>query len=248
MTAPRLWDKFESRILEITGVALVLMRTAAELPDDEKKLNQLLARYIRDAVWMLRASDTGSDHAPHLDVSNQPDPDDSTPAGREDMRPDLQWELKDVQARTREEYQRFYAMECKRLGAPSSPSWVLNKRYVKDGIKRFTRPEYSYGSPKSNPSASMIGYVQNMELGDILKEVNHYCGINRMAQIRLSEQGWQSELSFLHQLVRRPEIHPLALYLRHIWVDLRSIPIDSTKTKPKKSRRKTPGTHVKKIL
>ncbi len=238
MTAPRLWDKFESRILEITSVALVLMRTASELPEDEKNLNQILAKYIRKAMWMLRASDPGFDHAPHLDASNQPDPDDSSAAIRDDMRPDFQWELKNEQARTREEYQRFYAMECKRLGAPSSPSWVLNKQYVTDGIKRFTRREYSYGSPRSNPSASMIGYIQNMKLENILLEVNYYCAINRIAIIRLSEQGWQSDLTFLHHLVSRPEIHPLVLHLQHLWLDLRSIPIAPKKPKLRMSRKK----------
>jgi hypothetical protein len=82
MTPSLLWDKFESRVLEITSLALLLMRTATSLPDDEKLLNQILARYIRKAIWMLRASDTGLVHAPHLDAANQPDLTDIKPAAR----------------------------------------------------------------------------------------------------------------------------------------------------------------------
>ena len=190
--------------------------------------------------------DTGFDHAPHLDAGNQPDLDDSGPTAREDTRPDFQWELKDEHARTREEYQGFYAMECKRLGSPSSASWVLNKQYVTDGIRRFLKPEHSYGSPKSNRSASMIGYVQTMDFRSILEEVNHYCHVNGVTQIKLSENGWQNDPSFLRQVLHRPEIHPLALLLRHMWLDLRSVPINPIKTKPKKTRRKTGGTRAKK--
>lgn len=210
------------------------MRTATSLPDDEKKLNQLLGRYIREAMWLLRASDTGFDHAPHLDASNQPDPDDESPAAREDTRPDFQWELKDSQARNREEYQRFYAMECKRLGEPSSPTWRFNEKYVTDGIQRFRTLKHSYGSPKSNRSASMVGYVQNMDFSSILKEVNHYCRVNGIAQIRLSRTGWLNDLNFLDQVVHRPIIHPMPLLLQHLWLDLRTIPIEAVKPKSMK--------------
>jgi hypothetical protein len=219
-----------------------MMRTAATLPDDEKELNQVLGRYIRDALWALRASDTGLDHAPHLDANNQPDADDSAPAEREYTRPDFQWELKDVQARNREEYQRFYALECKRLGLPTSRSWVLNEQYVTNGIKRFVKREYAYGSPKSNASAAMIGYVQTMELNQILDEVNGFCETNSVRQIDLSG-GWRKDISFLAHLLDRPEVHSAPLLLQHLWIDLRDVPVAPlmrrrTKTKKKSSRRR----------
>jgi hypothetical protein len=235
----RLWDRFESRVLEITCCALQLMRTATSLPDDEKELNQLLARYIREAMWMLRASDTGFDHAPHLDASNQPDLDDAIPATREHKRPDFQWELKDSRARARDEYQRFYAIECKRLGLPTSATWVLNEQYVTNGIRRFTRREDCYGSPRSNRSASMIGYIQSMDHASILDEVNYFCRVSSIAQMRLSPFGWRNHLSYLDQVVQRPEIHPLPLLLRHLWLDLRSIPLTTSKPAKQSKRKRT---------
>ncbi len=240
---PLLWDRFESRILEIVSYALIMMRTAPTLPEDERDLNQLLERYIRDALWALRASDTGLDQMPHLDAGNQPDMDDPEPSAREDMRPDFQWELKDVQARNREEYQRFYALECKRLGFRTSPGWVLNKQYVTNGIKRFVKREYAYGSPKSNASAAMIGYVQTMELNQILDEVNSFCKTNSVRQIDLSG-GWRKDISFLAHLLDRPEVHSTPLLLQHLWIDLRDVPVvplEKNKTGTKKRSSRTRG-------
>lgn len=234
-----LWDRFESRVLEITRLALILMQEAATLPDDEKELNQRLGHYIREASWQLKASDTGIVGAPHLDALNQPDLDDVEPARREDTRPDFQWELKDLQARNRSEYQRFYAMECKRLGSATSHSWVLNEQYIINGVRRFLKAEYSYGSPKSNPSAVMIGYVQNMELEEILIEVNGFGQRNAIPQINLSKSGWRRGISLLDHQLNRPEIDPSPLSLRHLWVDLRRIPIVALKkSKPRRKRAK----------
>ena len=61
---------------------------------------------------------------------------------------------------------KFYILEAKRLGSPSSRQCILNENYVFHCIKRFILPEWGYS--KSMSSGAMIGYVQDMELDDIL--------------------------------------------------------------------------------
>ena len=69
----------------------------------------------------------------------------------------------------------------------------------------------------------MIGYVQSMELDDILHKVNTATASNLepITQLQLSAEGWQengiSELE--HELTRQFPIKSFRLY--HFWVDLR---------------------------
>lgn len=219
-----------------------MMRNAASLPEQEVDLNRELCRNIRRALWELRDSDEGFDTLPHLDACNQPDEDDEARATRLDKRPDFQWELKDTQARNYEEYTRLYAMECKRLGFPSSPTWVLNREYISNGVCRFIKAEYGYGSPKSNPSYAMVGYVQNMDLDDILGEVNGFAKTYSVPDIMLSEDGWiEKDISHLDHQLERPEIHPTPLDLRHLWLDIRDIPrLPAKKTIRKRRKVKLP--------
>src|SRR6185503_8033948 len=101
------------------------------------------------------------------------------------------------------EYQRFYAMECKRLGASLNPTRNLMEQYVRNGVQRFITAEHGYGSPNTNPSAAMIGYVQSMELAEIHARVDQYCRKNSLAGLNLSPNGWQRDVSFLnHTLLR----------------------------------------------
>jgi hypothetical protein len=232
-----LWDKFEARIIEVVTFALVLMRTSSSLPEEETELNRLLGRFIRDAQYYLRASDTGFDRAPHLDALNQPDI-ASEPSEREEKRPDLQWELKDPSSRNKAEYQRFYAMECKRLGASLNPTRNLMEQYVRNGIQRFVTAEHGYGSPNTNPSAAMIGYVQSMELAEIHARVDQYCRKNSLAALKLSPNGWQRDVSFLDHTVLRSDTLSTPLILNHLWSDLRDIPTRKKTVRKKTGRKK----------
>jgi hypothetical protein len=222
-----------------------MMRTAASLPEQEVDLNRELCRNIRRALWELRDSDEGFDRLPHFDALNQPDMNDETRATREYKRPDFQWELKDSQARTDEDHFRLYAMECKRLGLPSSPTWVLNREYISHGVCRFIKIVHGYGSPKSNSSYAMVGYVQSMDLDDILGEVNGFARTYSVPNIILSIAGWQEkDISHLGHQLDRPEIHPTPLTLRHLWLDIRDIPKIPAKKiirKPRKTRTSRKG-------
>ena len=84
-------------------------------------------------------------------------------------RPDFACLLKNLQAQDFRKSQVAYYVECKRLGLPDK-ELVFNDLYSEKGISRFVTVEHQYG--KGCPSASMIGYMQDMEPDDILKEVN----------------------------------------------------------------------------
>jgi hypothetical protein len=174
----------------------------------------------------LRNSDEGFDFPPNLDGLNMPYMDDETRGSRDKKRPDLQWCLKNSNTQRKEEYIRYFAMECKRLGIPSSTTWILNSQYVSSGICRFIKARYGYGSPKHNPSYAMIGYVQNMELGDILNEVNEEAKAHSISTVELSSDGWkEKDISRLAHQLDRPEIHHTPLTLHHLWIDVRDISI-----------------------
>ena len=100
------------------------------------------------------------------EANNQPDADDSIRAKREYKRPDFQWGICDTNETNPERMDKFYTLEAKRLGSPSSSQWILNKNYILNGINRFILVEWGYG--KSVSSGAMIGYIQNMELKEIL--------------------------------------------------------------------------------
>ena len=148
-----------------------------------------------------------------------PDADDEERAKREHKSPDFSCGFYDNQEVKPEKSAKFYVIECKRLGFPSG-KWVLNKNYVVYGICRFVEPEWGYG--KSVSSSAMIGYVQSMELEDILAEVNKEIEQNMLPAIGLSADGWEEGgISQLEQSLNRLRIPPGRFRLRHIWVDLR---------------------------
>ncbi len=118
--------------------------------------------------------------------------------------------------------ERRFVLECKRLGKPTSSSWILNENYVQNGIHRFVTSPHEYG--KGDDTGGMVGYIQSMELNEILEEVNA-AARNSSAptlELTLSSDGWKengvSELE--HELTRNFPIS--VFFLHHFWVDLRN--------------------------
>lgn len=222
LSALDFWVKREDRILEILQEALKLLQAENALPKSENGLNRELNRCILKANFELVNKGRGLDRRPFYDAPNQPSVDDETRAARENKRPDFQWSLYDDLARDPRQAYLEYVVECKRLGSPSSPSWVLNKNYVTDGICRFRDPDHGYG--EGVRSGAMVGYVQSMELSLVLKEVNRSCLDNKVLKlIELTQDGWQEgSVSRLEQQLQRPKVLPVAFCLRHLWLDIRS--------------------------
>jgi hypothetical protein len=152
---------------------------------------------------------------------NPPHADDASKAKSEDKKPDFHWGMIDHTEIDPMKCERQFTIECKRLGSPPSPSWVLTKNYIQNGILRFFRENDGYG--KGAASGAMIGYVQDMEFDNILKEVNEEAAQNSISELAISPEGWRSKkVSRLrHKFERRFAISPFSL--SHLWIDLRDI-------------------------
>jgi hypothetical protein len=118
-----------------------------------------------------------------------------------------------------DEYQLPFHIECKRLGFPTSRTWILNENYVVNGIMRYDSNEHEYG--KRAFSGLMIGYIVSMDHDRILAEVNSYqrkhCANNSEVEYQLTNSGVQQYF----QRLNRRNVSPERFDLTHLWVDLR---------------------------
>ncbi|HYT44579.1 MAG TPA: hypothetical protein VEP90_19770 [Methylomirabilota bacterium] len=209
------WKHFKEHISILISEALLILRDKTDLPEDEKLLNRKLHSCFAEANYKL-----GLDYMPAFDAKNSPDPHDKQKAKREDNIPDLSWNIIN-HADNPEHCNRNFALECKRLGQPTSRSWILNEQYVKEGILRFLLDKEGYG--KGCESGAMVGYVQNMAFDDILQEINTHINLRGVSVPLLTKPttDWQHQgvSCFDHALVR--SFAPSLFSLKHFWVDLR---------------------------
>lgn len=227
MTRPRilsirLWEEHEQRVLKVFTLALELLRAKNDLDVCEDDLNRRLLLCVRTANYRLNDRDEGLKSPVFYEASNQPAADDEQRAKRESKRPDFQWGFIDPHEEDPLRGDKFYVIECKRLGEPIGKSWVFNKNYVKNGILRFVHAEHGYGKSKS--SGAMVGYIRSMTSRDILNEVNGHATRAGLHILKLSQAGWIDKgVSRLDQKLDNREFPPTSFQLRHLWVDFRGI-------------------------
>lgn len=225
MSQPRIsqlpmWERHEQRVVDVLRSALAILRSKANLPQSEILLNRELHSCLLEAnhnLWNLGVG--GFDHPPMPESHNPPNPDDEKRAVRENKIPDFIWGYIDHLEPEPRRGSRYYVIECKRLGNPPRADWILNQNYVLNGILRFITEEHGYA--KGEKSGAMVGYVQSMELDDILDEINATCISQAIPQIDPPLEGWQTGgISFLiHQVTRTFAVSPFKL--SHFWIDVR---------------------------
>ncbi len=159
------------------------------------------------------------DLAPTIDANNQPSPEDAQAAPREEKRPDFQWSFQDDQAEDLYRARRTYVVECKRLGKPSSSSWVLNRNYVEHGTRRFVEASHLYG--KDDMAGGMIGYVQSMDVATISTEVNMHLASVPLPALPIPRAHGSSGFIHASEHVLSRTAARSPFFLRHFWVDLR---------------------------
>jgi len=209
------WKKFEDSIFEVIQLAIKILSEKDTLPTKEDDLNRLLYTCLVQANYKLQKSNKGRESPPIYEGNIQPFHDDGKRAPRENKRPDFQWSITDVSEKNPERSSKQFVLECKRLGKPKG-NWVLNKNYVYNGIKRFISNEHGYA--RGVESSAMLGYVQSMEIYEILSEVNIY--VKNMEQPILRDTGTKGLAVFLSHSVKA-EYSEDILRLEHIWVDLK---------------------------
>lgn len=220
ISSQRVWRNHERRVLAIFKRALELLRTEDDLDVCEDRLNRRLLSCIRKANGEFGKQNEGIDWPITYEGNNQPDADDKHRAARESKRPDFQWGFTDRSEADPDRQDRFYVIECKRLGRPVRKDWVFNKNYVEHGVLRFISREHGYGM--SAPSGAMIGYIRSMKPDDILNEVNDHAQTVSLSPICVAGGRWiQRGVTRLEQTLERREISPRSFQLRHLWADFR---------------------------
>jgi len=179
------WGRFKQNIAKLTIEALFILREETELARDEPTLNRTLALCFVEANLRLDL-----DYQPALDAKNFPHSEDEKKSISENNIPDLSWNIIDHVERCN----RNFALECKRLGKPSSRTWVLNKQYIEEGLLRFFKDEEGYS--KGCELGAMVGYIQNMDFEEILCEVNRHMITFEPSIPTLAApvEGWQRRL------------------------------------------------------
>lgn len=212
------WPDFVERVLGVLVLSLEMLHQMNDLPTGEIDINLKLSRCIRRANMLLNEQRRGIPWPPSFDGIQGLTPDDEEPSGSENTRPDCRWGLTDMQEIDPRLHEKYFDIECKRLGLPSSRTWKLNERYILDGVLRFMQEEHFYG--RNVDRGAMVGYIQSMEIDEILNEVNNYGRANAVTAIIPSGE-WQSDISRLqHTFDRQLERTPF--HLEHFWVDLRN--------------------------
>lgn len=209
------WTRHEKLVLEVFRCALLRLEAELELPEKEDELNRKLLFHVRSENYRLIKEGRGCHSNVYYECANQPIAEDKDRAGREWKRPDFMCGLVDAQA----ESDLFFALECKRLGRPSSPGWILNDNYTRHGVLRFVDPAWGYGEGAA--SGAMMGYCQTMSAKDILREVNDYAEKVNVPAISRTDGLWvERGVTRLNQTLDR-KVSPSPFRLRHLWVDLR---------------------------
>ena len=146
------------------------------------------------------------DMIPSFEMNSMPSPDDPERAPREDKRPDFQWRFQDDQEADPRRAMRTFVVECKRLRHPSG-TWIFNENYVLHGVVRFVAPGHLYG--KDDLAGAMIGYVQDMNTADILREINTVLDVIALSRILLLDTTNTSEQ--IHAASHNLEQNPIIL-------------------------------------
>jgi len=218
LTSFPLWPDHVTRVNEVFKLALQLLLLKKGLPTRETALNRELCRCVKEANGRLLRQGRGITWPITYDGPHGPDEQEDEVAEYEDKRPDFKWGMIDIHNADAEVREMMLDIECKRLGRRTG-NWHFNKNYVDYGVQRFRTMEHSYG--RNVERGTMIGYVQNMEMDDILAEINHHGSLIGMVAINIEETGWEVNgiNNLVHQFDRPYTISPFEL--RHVWVDLR---------------------------
>ncbi|HUT24636.1 MAG TPA: hypothetical protein VM492_09865 [Sumerlaeia bacterium] len=221
--AKDLWRKHVGSVLRVMIGALERLRRETDPPCEEEALDRILYLRAREEYFTLPVRQRPQSF--NLTQQALKSPEEDTGATEEWVRkkPDFKWRIQNDLAATPRDLTMDFDIETKRLGKPTSRSWVLNREYVEKGICRFLLPTHRYGNEVD--AGAMIGYVQTMAPTEVLAEVNQY--LQKAAQEGLPDFSFDPNdlvakriLETSQSLCRR-QVSPPRFTLYHLWVDLR---------------------------
>lgn len=229
----QLWETRRAHYIAVFDRALLLLRERSELPIPERKL----VRELRVTTTTARREidPDGRFWAPTFETQNLPDPDSDELEPFEKKIPDIQWVHDDGDAMDDRHRQKSFVIECKRLGSKMAGR-DFNHLYVTEGVHRFRSPNWRYGNHMSE--GMMIGFVQDMELPDVLGAVNTHLANESVAPLRLERDFAANGVSKLEHSFERT-FPQSSFRLIHRWLDIRAVP-RKTAPLPRPKRAKSP--------
>lgn len=215
-----LWQKHETLYIGIFIMALQRLSEEKCNMTSEDTISEHLCIVLNAICFKESRKNNCEIRTPDWEKPIQPVTDSELKGGRARKRPDFTCKLTNPFAASADEHEISFHVECKRLGAPTSASWILNENYVTNGIKRFDCRLHEYGKRAS--SGMMVGYIINMSPEKILDEVNthqkQHCSYNPAIEIDFVKGNVQQ----YRQKLNRKNLKPELFKLIHLWADLRS--------------------------
>lgn len=201
----RLWvDDEEKRIHSclIQALRRLIASNSVDPEDGELTVSGKLRRHLYKAKKELKLAWTL-----HYEASAFLEEDSSHPFGHPDIRFSLNTPHHD---------QYDYDVECKLVRIKrQGKSWDYCQHYVTDGVWRFHDGKYAQSQPVTG---SMIGYVQEGDLTDLLNLVNQTNSKHGLAEIQLNGPFCPEDVTQLTQVL---EYAIGDLSLTHLWADVR---------------------------
>lgn len=237
-----LWREHEERVIEAIIDGLVILKSAERLTrlktiildvqdgrSIEDKINRELLFCLRRANMRLLPKGRGINSNPQYEQRGQPNEQDLSPPSADYKRVDIRWGYFDKLAAMSGEHlaDKYFCIECKRLGSPTSSNWKLNQNYVPHGIVRFVSEEHRYG--QHTQSGAMIGYLEDMISDKIFQEINATIAqakqnlpiLVKIPPLSLQDDWSNNPINCLnHHLERAFPKSPFILW--HFWLDLRN--------------------------
>jgi hypothetical protein len=214
-----LWADHVANVNEVFRLALERLSGMPDLPLAENPLSRKLHICAMHANVRLAAVGRGFSVGVLVpECAHGPDAVDGPERAHEKKRPDFKCIIANTQDFDPTTRNMILDIECKRLGRQAG--WNLNQNYIIHGVRRFRTFEHRYGINVAN--GIMIGYVQNMEMAEILDDVNAHGTIDGSPPLNLSGNRWQVDgVSRLNHKLDRP-YNATPFSLDHMWVDLRT--------------------------
>lgn len=213
-----LWQRHQELYVGIFVKALQRLSRDNGDTSHENVVSERLCPFLNDVCFEENQHNNCEIPNPCWEGPIQP-MDKSELKGGKAKRPDFTCKRVNPYAQSAVENEISFHIECKLLGSPTSPRWILTENYVEHGITRFDCMSHEYGKRAS--SGMMLGYIVSMTPKEILKEVNSYqnkhCSHNPQIKCNSVQKGIQQ----YGQKLKRKNLKPKDFQLIHLWVDLR---------------------------
>jgi len=214
-----LWNKHVLLYSEVFSIALQELSESDSIAGDEDAISERLCLLLNWTCYDIYKSRNQELSTPCWETPNKPVNKNELKGGKIRKRPDFSCKIINPMAVSVEEYEISFHVECKLLGDPTSKTWILNRNYVTNGIKRFDSMEHEYG--KRAPSGMMIGYIISMLPEKIETDVNEYQSRYLPAYSKIHFAFNTASLFKTKQDITRKNVMPQKFELLHFWVDLR---------------------------